>query len=826
MSSDRWRSARDLFDRALEIPAASRSSWLREHCGDDAALAGTVEALLTSDERAGAFMARLSVAPAPVREAEDGRRIGPYRLLRKLAEGGMGSVYLAARADELSEREVVLKLIRQGMESAETRRRLRTERRILAALEHPNIARLYDGGTTEDNLPYFVMERVDGLPIDEHCEAHRLTFAQRLELFRDVCSAVHCAHQSLVVHRDLKPSNILVTATGVPKLLDFGIAKLLDSEACPEGAATLPWARWLTPDYASPEQVLGHRITTASDVYSLGVLLCKLLTGELPHRFQTLTVAEIERRLRQRPATRPSELRRRAIEKTDGDRCQWPRELTGDLDNIVLKALHGDPRRRYASAEQLAEDLLRLRDGFPVRARPDHPLYRLRKFLHRQRAAVAVGAGFVALLIAGILALAVQSTRIARERDQLRAVVSFVKDVFNVAAEKEELTVRQAVDRSTVILDRRLRAQPEVRATLLDTTGAIYLNLWAIEPALAQLQQAVELRRRLYGDASLKTAESLSSLGLALAFSGELEEGEAKARQALELYSHELGERHPRVVRPLNNLVTLLCYKSDFKAAAEPSIEALALARELSPEDSEELVTAVGNRALALTKTGELAEAVALYREALELYRRYRGEEHPAVALVLNNLAAVLRRQGHLDEAEDFYLHALELMERLFGEGHSRLSLPLNNLASLQLEKGDVESAVASYRAVQGQVLGSQGPGSVGYLVTSVGLASALTAAGDPRSAEILLRSNLERWRAELGSSWFVAYAESALGASLTALGRFAEAERLLVSSYPIIRDAQGDESPKTGAALRRLIELYRAWGKPGKRAEHEALAR
>ncbi len=822
MIPERWREAEEIFGEALEAPEESRREFLRRRCRDDKEMLTAVEGLLRSDGRAGSFLDSLvEETPEPEPEISNERRVGPYRLLRKIAEGGMGSVYLAARADAEFDRQVVLKLIRQGMESAEVRQRFRVERQILASLEHPWIARLYDGGTSDENLPYLVMEYVEGIPIDEYCDREGASLDQRLALFRKVCAAVQTAHQNLVVHRDLKPSNILVTPEGEPKLLDFGIAKMLDPEtATGDGAATVPWSRWLTPDYASPEQIFGRRVTTASDVYSLGVLLCKLLTGQLPRRFASRSPAELERLVAEKPVTKPSELLRRNAAAAPESVSRH--QLQGDLDTIVLEALHEDPSRRYASVEQLAEDIARFQGGFPVRARRDQAFYRLRKLLRRHRLAAAVTSAFVALLVVGILTLAAKSARIAHERDQLRAVLAFVKDVFKVAAEGEELTVREAVDRSAAILDRRFKDRPEVYATLVDTTGTIYMNLWEIEPALAQLERAVEMRRRLYGDDSPELAESLSSLGLALGFQGDFENGEANAREALQRTRQRLDARHPELIRPLNNLVTLLCFKGDIPAADEPSSEALDLARELMSEDREELVTAVGNRALVLTKKGEAEDAVKLYREALDLRRRYHGEAHPDVAVMLNNLALLLKQQDRFVEAADRYRQALALQRRLFGEDDPKLALTLNNLASLQLATGDAVSAAESYGAARDLIEQTFGRDHNGFVVTSAGLAAALNARGEPQAAVSLLVADLERWRQRFGGSWLLAQAESVLGESLTALERFAEAEDYLTRSYEVIREARGADDLKTRDAQDRLVELYRAWNQPDKLARYQ----
>ncbi len=821
MRSERQREIEELFEEALAQDQEGRDAFLRERCSEDEELRACVEALLHSDEQAGSFLAKLvTETEEPSTEEgsrdEPGPRLGPYRLLQKVGEGGMSTVFLAERADGSFRRPVVVKVIRRGMESGEAQRRLRLERQILAGLEHPNIARLYDGGTTTEHLPYFVMEWVEGTRLDRHCDDRRLSIARRLEIFRKVCAAVQYAHQHLVVHRDLKPGNILVTAEGEPKLLDFGIAKLLESSpAATAEEPTVAWARLMTPNYASPEQVLGRRVTTASDIYSLGVVLYLLLTGRLPRRFEGCSPLEIEERWASTPAEKPREGMEGPAAAARGTRPDsLRRQLKGDLDRIVLKALHPEPTRRYSSAEKLAEDLRRYQHGLPVLARPDTLLYRSGKFLRRHRLAVATAALVAAVLAAAAVGLAAQAAHIARERDQLRAVISFIKSVFDVAGEGEELTVRQAVDRSSVVLDLELKDQPEVRATLLDITGTIYLSLLQVPQARAQLEKAADLRSSLLGRDSLAFGESLSTLGVADALLDDYELGEVRAREAIAIFRHRLGDRHPDLVRPLNNLVNVLCYKGDYGAAEEPSTEALELARELLGEQRVEVAEAVAFRALLFFKAGELPRAEALYREALALHRRYRGERHPKITTLLNNLALVLKQQGKWDEAESFFLQALDLERQLFGEDHPEVALALNNLGSLLRSRGQLEKAEKAYREAIALVDEIFGPSHSAALVTSTGLARVMIEADRAQEAESLLREGLERWTESLQGSWYLAYSRSVLGESLTQLGRPDDAAPLLEAAYRELREALGENAAKTREARRRLAALYEATGR------------
>jgi len=397
MTPQRWQQIKELFNAALERGPDQWAKFLDEVCAGDVSLRAEIESLLAAHGQATSFFEKPATALVAALSSEEqdgwmeGRRIGPYRLQREISRGDMGVVYLADRDDRQYEKQVAIKLVKRGMDTDDILQRFRHERQTLARLNHPNIARLLDGGVTEDGLPYFVMEFIEGLPLDVYCDRHKLNTIARLRLFRAVCAAVHYAHQNLIVHRDLKPSNILVTAEGTPKLLDFGIAKLLHQDPLSHSfAQTMAGARIMTPEYASPEQVRRELITTASDVYALGVLLYKLLSGHRPYRFTNFSPQEIERVICEQQPQRPSTAISRTAQAAEDDgklmetlspetisatREGSPeklrRRLAGDLDNIVLRALHKEPKRRYASVEQFSEDILRHLEGLPVIAHQD-----------------------------------------------------------------------------------------------------------------------------------------------------------------------------------------------------------------------------------------------------------------------------------------------------------------------------------------------------------------------------------------------------------------------------------------------------------------------
>jgi len=427
MTPERWQRIDEMFHAALVLDDGERSTFLVAECEGDDALRANVAALLTSHQGAEGFIQGSVFSDAAQLLIEDeaqamiGQHIGLYKITREIGRGGMGTVYLATRDDDQFEQQVAIKVVRRGMDTDLVLARFRNERQILAGFDHPNIARLFDGGSTETGLPYFIMEYVEGQAIDEYCDSRRLSTAARLELFRTVCLAVQYAHQNLVIHRDIKPSNILVTVEGVPKLLDFGIAKLLHSEATPGTATTAIVQRLMTPEYASPEQVRGERVTTVSDVYSLGVLLYELLSGHSPYHFKTLLPHDIAQVISDSEPQRPSVVINRIEEVTTGGGLsaktltpksvsktregrpeKLRRKLAGDLDNIVLMAIRKNPSRRYSSVGQFSEDIRRHLVGLPVVARKATLSYRAAKFIRRNTVAVAAAAVISLILLVGI----------------------------------------------------------------------------------------------------------------------------------------------------------------------------------------------------------------------------------------------------------------------------------------------------------------------------------------------------------------------------------------------------------------------------------------
>lgn len=579
LSRERWQQIDAVFAAALEQPAAGRDAFLERACGHDPELAREVRALLASDplaeaalgESATAFAGPLVDVVMPDSGAGDasqsaGVRLGPYRVIREIGRGGMGAVYLAERDDQQFEKRVAIKLVKRGMDTDEVLRRFRYERQILASLEHPNIARLYDGGVSDDGRPYLVMEYIEGQAIDIYCDQLCLTVDRRLELFRSVCEAVQFAHQNLIIHRDLKPSNILVTPDGTIKLLDFGIARLLQHDA-PDDTSARTETRAFTPEYASPEQILGHRATTASDVYGLGVVLHQLLAG----RRDVVTGTQDDRNhaareLVDRLPDRPSDSARAGVATIAAARGtsieRLVRRLKGDVDAIVLKALEKEPTRRYDSPRAFAADVERHLTGAPVIARRATHGYRLWRYARRHRSGVAASLTLGALIVAFGLFYSARITRerdlAERQRDKAEQVVGFLTGMLTAAdpnkAQGDTLTVYDILARSEQRLDTALAAQPEVQEELWRVLGATYRELGDYTRARGLLERSYASALARRGKADSLALETASQLAGALQALGHRDSAERTVRRVLESRRAQYGESNRLVAASLNHL--------------------------------------------------------------------------------------------------------------------------------------------------------------------------------------------------------------------------------------------------------------------------------
>jgi eukaryotic-like serine/threonine-protein kinase len=678
----------------------------------------------------------------------------------------MGTVYLAARADDQYHKQVAIKVVR-GLDGTEIVRHLRRERQILAGLEHPNIARLLDGGTTDDGLPYFAMQYVEGVPIDRFCDEGKLSVQERLRLFQGVCAAVQYAHRNLVVHRDIKPGNILVTTEGVPKLMDFGIAKLLN----PDIAGEAPTASGLamTPDYASPEQARGGVITTATDVYSLGVVLYELLTGHRPYRLKSRDPLEVLKAVCEEEPERPSTAVGRTEERTQSDGTtqattaesvsrtregtadRLRRRLRGDLDNIVLMALRKEPQRRYGSVEALSEDVRRHLEGLPVRAHKATAWYWTSKFVRRHALGVAAGLTLLLLIVGYGVTMAVLSARVAAERDRAEreaaragAINAFLLDTLGSAnpfeGQGRETTVLEALRLAAAKLETAFPGQPDVESRVRYTIGLTYLRLGQYADAEPMLRSAIRLVTDRDGEDSPDLPPALAALGVLRQERGDLAEAEALYRRAL-----AAARRLPTGTEP-------------------------------GPDETDIL----SNLALLLQERNELGEAEKLMREILSNDRRALGPRHVNLAIDLNNLGMLLIRRDRFAESEPLLQEAVGILEKA---DHAGLAPALGNLGE------------------------------------------ALTGSGRYTEAEPVLARAVSLGADRLGErSQDLAKVRVKYAACLLELKRYEAAEGQALAALPILRASLGDRHEWTQRTVRLLVDLYEAWGKPDEARRYRPL--
>ncbi len=698
MNPERWQRLEALFLRLEDLDCAGQKALLDSECGDDPDLRRQLRGMLrevgrdSTEDWIGASVK--SVLPRNLDRVPE--RLGRYRVTGEIGRGGLATVLSAERDDQVYRQRVAIKLIRRGLDTDDILRRLRQERQILARLQHPSIAQLIDGGSTDDGRPFVVMEYIEGRPIDAFCRS--LPLSDRLELFVTVCDAVQYAHRNLVIHRDIKPANILVTADGQPKLLDFGIAKLLEpgQHDAENAAHTAAGVRLLTPEYASPEQIRGEPLTTASDVYSLGVLLFELLTDDRPYSRRTGDRRARESSVQERPVERPSSrIRSMAHSAKQQDRPSErdARAVVGDLDNIVLMALRQEPERRYGSVEQLAEDVRRHLQDLPVRARADTWGYRLSKFVRRHRLPVAIASLSAVLLIAISLVAMRQAQLANRGRLASEQLSELMVDLFEMPDPGEvrgnTVTAREILDRGAEQVPGELEDQPQVQALFMDTIGRVYKNLGLYDRAGELFVGAVDLRR---DDEPLAQAESQNHLGEIRFLQGKFDEAEALFRQSLELRRRALGEDRPELAESYTNLGASSFVRRDFTNAERLWSQALEL-RQRHLGDHGDLAELHDNLAALREVQGRPTEAESHLRQALDLHSRHHGPTHYETLRTVANLAALLHSQGNLEAAEPLYRRAREGQIQVLGADHPQVAKSSTNLAALLMRRGQLDEA-------------------------------------------------------------------------------------------------------------------------------------
>lgn len=822
MNTDRWKRLRALFAHASELDGGERAAYLDAECGDDAELRREIEELLAaSTEETDDVDEIVRTAASKLTTAEEGRRIGPYRVVRVIGQGGMGQVYLAKRDDEELDLDVAIKVVGWFAVTDAQVERFLAERQILASLNHPYIARLLDGGRTEEGVPYLAMEYIEGSSITEYADAASLSLAERLELFLKVCDAVQHAHRQLVIHRDIKPSNILVTRDGTPKLLDFGIAKLLDTSlAVRSQPVTRADMRVLTPEYASPEQLRGLPVTIQTDVYGLGVLLYQLITGRFPYVIDATGSPRLEEIILETEPGLPSVAVTREV--PDGEPAgpalpsrQLSRLLEGDLDNIAMMALRKEPERRYETVKDFADDVRNFLENRPVRARGDSALYIARKFARRNRTLLAVAA---AVLLAVTLQTAFYTVRLAEERDraELEAqraseVSAFLTELFAEADPSrnlgEPLTARQMLDRGAVRVIDELGDEPELQAALMVTIAESYNSLEENVAAYEYLEASMPPMETALGPVHPDVLELRYLLGLATTYKGD-------AAAARPIHAENLRRRRGsggpsyETVRELKQLAVIDARLGNYEAAEAQYDVVLEAFRKLGRDD--DLAKALLDYGSMLRMLDREAEEEAMILEALAIQERSVGTGHPAYAAVINNLGNHYFRRGDYAAARRYMEQHVELQRALYGEDGVPYGVALINYASLLRQDGDIEDALRLYN--EALVIAAKGYGRdaprYAYLLENI--ANTLTDLGRYDEAEAAYAEALGILGARFGTDHpEYAFTQRNYGASLRRMGRPAEAIPELEAAIATWTEAHGPEYSRVVTTRLTLAESH-----------------
>ncbi|MGD8319612.1 MAG: serine/threonine-protein kinase [Gemmatimonadota bacterium] len=833
---DRWDELDTLFEAVLEREPHEREGFLAEACGDDHELHATLTQLLSLEEDAdtplegpGQELLRMALDGGrdPGSDAiAMGARIGRYRIVGRLGRGGMATVYEAERADGAFQRSVALKVLRRGLDTEDVVERFVAERQILSGLSHPHIATLLDGGATEDGRPFLAMEKVDGDPITEWADRRGSTATERVRLFLQVVDAVAFAHGQLVIHRDIKPSNVLVTEAGQVKLLDFGVAKLLDPDGSGDGAETKSSVSFLTPEFASPEQVRGGRVTTASDVFQLGALLYRLLTGAMPFPDSRGGAEPHVRAEPMRPSERlPRDDRRRS-------------ELRGDLDTILLKAMRDEPAERYPSAEALGADLRRYLEGRPISARPASAAYRLRKFTKRNPWLPPVVGTLAVVLAAYVVTLARSAGVLEAQRNAAReqaeraeALQSFLVNQFQAADPNRAISDRGrkvtlveamggAVERARV----ELAGQPLLRAEILSTVSGVYNSLGLQDEADALVHEALDIRRRQGADDSPEQLEDLGLLALIVSARGQQDSAVALFERRLDAERARFGDHHPRVADALQKLAFHRGLQGRYEESAVMWQQAVDILRNVAPPRPTELSAALAGLSDAYRAVDRWDDAYAAASEAHALTLKELGPDHAQTAQQGVHLAQVLHGLGRLDEAEARYRAALPVLERTFGADHEITLSTWNNLANVLDQAGDFAGAEAVHRrllASRRAQAGGQPDNAVAFSLQN--LAAVVLRQGRLNEADSLAHEAETIFRRVHGDAHYsVAFSLLTQAEVRLQRGEGRAAEAVITPASAILERWFGEGFPLAAAQCR----LGRAWILEGRREDGASLVR
>jgi len=862
-SAERWRVLSPYLDEALEIAPDERAAWLTSIATRDATLADDLRKMLAQHRTVNQsrFLERAVLDPGHAPAASlAGLVVGAYRLISLIGQGGTGSVWLAERCDGHFEGRAAVKLLNISLVGRAGEERFRREGNILARLRHPRIAHLVDAGVSPAGQPYLVLEHVDGQTIDRYCDDRGLPIEDRVRLFLNVVDAVAHAHANLIVHRDIKPANVLVSTTGDVKLLDFGIAKLIEQDtawgsATQTSALTREGGAVLTPEYAAPEQLSGGAVTTATDVYALGVLLYVLLTGRHPVGEALESPATLIRAIVDQEPARVSDA---VVSETNGAHVsvrhatargttpvKLRRLLRGDLDTIVSKAMKKNASERYSSVTALADDLRRFLRHEPISARPASLGYQLVTFVRRHAVGVTTSVAVV-LVIAGLTA--VNTRRLAAERDRAqKETAKAVKvsemlmgvltsaDPYTIRGQSGEPTVRALLDASVAQVQNELAGQPDLQVQLLTSMGRTYRRLAEYATSERLLEQALAVGERVYGPEDVRVALTLDYLGVVLADRGDYAGASRQLERALAIRRKRLGPEHEGVAVTLAELGRV--YQDEgLNQRAEPlHREALAIRRKVLGAEHRETAVSLSDLASVLRLNGNLDDAETLLKQCLDLNRKTRGEDHPNTSTTLHDLALITATRGEYRSAETLFRRVLATERATLGDRHPVVATTLNALSRVLVAERRLDDAASALEEALDIARAALGTDHQLVAIYSINLASVQVARHKTAAAEPLLREGLRiraaapeivptRRRTFLDDDWSLGATKSLLGATLVSLGRYNEAETVLLDARNDLASHATPQPAVMKATLTRLVQLYVAWGKRDRAESYRAL--
>ena len=863
ISPDRWRVLSPYLDEALDIPAEGRGAWLASISAKDASLAAELRGILAQHQivHDSAFLEHTVLDPVTaLRHTLAGQVVGSYRLVSHIGQGGSGGVWLAERCDGRFKGHAAVKLLDIALVGRAGEDRFRREGTILARLRHPRIAHLIDAGVSPAGQPYLVLEHVDGQAIDGYCDERELGVEARVRLFLDVLQGVAHAHANLIVHRDIKPANVLVSSDGQVKLLDFGIAKLLERDSSASGttaessAITREHGAALTPQYAAPEQLSGEPVTTATDIYALGVLLYILLGGQHPAGRGHQNAVTLVRAILEADPPLVSDAVVSGTETGDAlalhaRHCGTTlpalrRALRGDLDAIVARALKKNPADRYASVDAFAADLQRYLRREPVSARPATPGYRLARFVRRHAGGVAASIGVV-VLVSGLTA--VHTRRLSAERDhaqrergkavktsELLMGLLTSADPYAIRSGAGEPTVRGLLDAGADQVQKDLAGEPELQAEMLTAMGRTYRRLGLFDKAQQLLEQALVSGRKAFGDDHVQVAQTLDYLGVVLADKGDYAAAARTLERALAMQRRLLGA-HADVAVTLVELGRVY-QDQGLNQRGEPlQREALDMRRRVLGDEHREVAVSLSDLASVLRLNGDLQNAEPLMRQSLALNTKTRGAEHPNTAINIHDLALIALTRGDYAVAESGLRQSLALQRKTLGDRHPVVAATMNNIARVLREQRRFDEAATAQQEAIDLARAAYGTDHQLVAIYTINLGSVELARNHPAEAERLLREGLRirskgagvvpvRRRTLREDDWSLGAARSLLGASLLAQHRYQEAEAALLAARRELEALPAAGGAEMKVALARLVELYVAWGKRDQAASYRTL--